>query len=310
MPDTNRKLLPPALTLNNCAAHPTWVLAKKLLENQGLRQALLHYCMTMVQPPDASWPSNKVFVQKLRYLTCYVLIGNYARWKRGQGGPPTLAALQRATVASPRQTASFIRDLRHGSYVIAEQQTDDRRCYHLRPTPALINEVARSPLAFLAAFEVLEPSSRPLLDMVKAAPEHMSDWLGRSVDHYQDGDILFAPFHTIVQLTERECGYPLMAAVLGTHYAAQSKMETGLPPLTYRALAERLQVSRQHVGNMLAEAERMGWFSIAPGGRLRNISEQLVAEFEAWAVGQMAHFRLLAELVWDRGDAAPGARGQ
>ncbi|WP_246389339.1 winged helix DNA-binding protein [Microvirga mediterraneensis] len=259
----------------------------------------------MTRPPGASWPSNKVFVQKLRYLTCYILIGSYARWQRGEGSPPTLAALQRTAVASPRQIAGFIKDLRHGGYVVAEQQESDRRRYHLRPTAALIQEVARSPLAFLAASERLEPSSRPLLAAISASPERMCDWLGRSVDCYQKDDSLFAPFRTIVQLTERECGYPLMAAILGTHYAAQRGVDAGLPSLTYRVLAERFQVSRQHIGNMLAEAERLGWFSIAAGGHLRAISEDLIAEFETWSAGQMAHFRGLAEQVCDPGGVAP-----
>ncbi|WP_311925207.1 MarR family transcriptional regulator [Microvirga sp. 3-52] len=261
--------------------------------------------MTITQPPGASWPSNKVFVQKLRYLTCYILIGNYARWQRGEGNPPTLAALQRAAVASPRQIAGYIKDLRHGGYIVAEQQERDRRRYHLRPTAALIHEVARSPLAFLAASERLEPSSRPLVETISSSPERMCDWLGRSMDCYQDDDSLFAPFRTIVQVTERECGYPLMAAVLGAHYAAQRGLDTGLPTLTYRVLAERFQVSRQHIGNMLAEAERQGWFSIVPGGHLREISADFIAEFETWAAGQMAHYRLLAELVSSRAGTEP-----
>ncbi|EIM29878.1 MarR family transcriptional regulator [Microvirga lotononidis] len=304
MPITNRKLLPPTITAD--AAHPTWVLARTLRATPDFSDVLLDYCVTMTQPSGAAWPSNKVFVQKLRYLTCYILIGSYARWRRGEGDPPTLAALQRAAVASPRQIASFIKDLRHGNYIVAEQQESDRRHYHLRPTAALINEVARSPLAFLAASERLQPSSPPLHTAISASTERMCDWLGRSVDCYQDGDSLFAPFRTIVQLTERECGYPLMTAVLGTHYATPSGVAAGLPSLTYRALSERFQVSRQHIGNMLKEAEREGWFSVAPGGHLTEISEDLVAEFETWAAGQMAHYRLLAEMVCDCGGAAPG----
>jgi DNA-binding MarR family transcriptional regulator len=281
------------------------MLAKRLLKRPDFPDALLEYCVTMTQPPGASWPSNKVFVQKLRYLTCYILIGTYARWQRGEGRPPTLAALQRSAAASPRQIAGFIKDLRHGGYVVAEQQESDRRRYHLRPTAALIHEVARSPLAFLAAFEQLEPSSRSLRQIISASPERMCDWLGRSVDCYQEDDSLFAPFQTIVQLTERECGFPLMAAVLGAHYAAQRGADVDLPSLTYRALAERFQVSRQHIGNMLTEAERQGWFSIAPGGYLREISADFIAEFETWAAGQMAHYRLLAELVSSRAGTAP-----
>ncbi|WP_262028418.1 hypothetical protein [Microvirga sp. Mcv34] len=77
--------------------------------------------------------------------------------------------------------------------------------------------------------------------------------------------------------------------------------------LIYRVLAERFQVSRQHIGNTLAEAERQGWFSITQGGHLRGISEDLIAEFETWAAGQMAHFRELAEQVCGRGCLAPEA---
>ena len=63
-------------------------------------------------------------------------------------------------------------------------------------------------------------------------------------------------------------------------------------PLTIRALAQRFQVSPAHIGNLLGEAERRGWFS-QKTARL-TVSEALVDEFEAWAAGQMAHYDELA----------------
>ncbi len=74
-------------------------------------------------------------------------------------------------------------------------------------------------------------------------------------------------------------------------------MPTQRLPLTYDALAERLQVSRQHVGNMLTEADRNHWFSVAPGGRLSAVLAGPNRRVPHWSAGQMAHYYMLAQLL-------------
>lgn len=287
------------------AGSQTWQLAADLIRRPRFPEALAGYCTAMTRPVGLSWPVNKMFSQKQRYITCYLLIGNYTRFRRDPAGaaPPTLSALQRAAPASARQVAGFIHALRIGGYVIATPGEADRRTLHLRPAPALLTEIARSPLAFLdAARAILGPPGaghRPF-----AGDEtRLADWLGRSTELYQAGDIYFSPFPTVVHFTERDSGYPLLAAVIGAHCAARSG---GTPPglsLTYDALAERFQVSRQHIGNILTEADRKGWFSVAAGGRLIGVSQELLQEFSTWAAGQMAHFHLLAEEMAGQGPA-------
>lgn len=276
------------------AERKTWTYAATLMQSPDFADALKSYCGAMVQPPGVSWPTDKVFAQKLRYLVAFALIGNDARWRRSGREPPTLAALQRAAPASARQIAGFMSALRHGGYVIAARGSGDRRALHLRPSMGLLQEIARSPLAFLEASERLAPLSRPLADRLRVEADPLSDWLGRSHDRFHAEDILFAPFPRIVRFTEYDCGYPVLSAVFGAHYAALLGMA---PPmrLSYAALAERFRVSRQHIGNIFVEAERHGCFAVSHGGRDISISPAFVQEFETWAAGQMAHYRLLAE---------------
>lgn len=276
------------------AARKTWTYAATLMQSPDFADALESYCGAMVQPRGGSWPTDKVFAQKLRYLVAFALIGNDARWRRSGREPPTLAALQRAAPASARQIAGFMSALRHGGYVIADRGSGDRRALHLRPSMGLLQEIARSPLAFLEASERLAPPSRPLTTRLRAEAGPLSDWLGRSHDRFHAEDILFAPFPGIVRFTEHDCGYPVMSAVFRAHYAALLDMA---PPirLSYGALAERFRVSRQHIGNIFVEAERHGCFTVSHGGRDISISPAFVREFETWAAGQMAHYRLLAE---------------
>jgi hypothetical protein len=276
------------------AGRKIWTYAATLMQSPNFADALASYCGAMIQPPGISWPTDKVFAQKLRYLVAFVLIGNDARWRRSGGEPPTLAALQRSAPASARQIAGFVSALRHGGYVTATRDNDDRRTLHLRPSTGLVQEIARSPLAFLEASERVAPPSHPLADRLRAEADPLSDWLGRSHDRFQAEDILFAPFPRIVRFTKHDCGYPVLSAVFEAHYAALLGMA---PPirLSYGALAERFRVSRQHIGNIFVEAERHGCFTVSHGGRDISISPAFVREFETWAAGQMAHYRLLAE---------------
>jgi len=271
-----------------------WVYALKLSQLPGFSDAMASYCAVMAQPPAMSWPADKVFAQKLRYIVSLVLIANDARWRRGGAEPPTLATLQRAAPASARQIAGFVSALRLGGYVIATRDARDRRALHLRPSMALLQEIARSPLAFLEASERLAPLPHSLAARLRVAADPLSDWLGRSSDRFQAEDVLFAPFPSVVRFTEHDCGYPVLATVFGAHYAAQRGVAAPAP-LSYAALADRFRVSRQHIGNIFTEAEERGWFCVGHGGRSVAISAGLARGFEVWAAGQMAHYRLLAE---------------
>lgn len=282
-------------SVQGLAGRQPWIYAATLMRAPDFADTLEAYCCAMIRPQGMSWPTNKAFAQKLRYLVALVLIGNDARWRRGGGEPPTLAALQRAAPASARHVAGFVNALRHGRYVIATRNGDDRRTLHLRPSMGLLEEIARSPLAFLEASERLAPPPRPLADRLRAEAGALSDWLGRSHDRFHAEDLLFAPFSGIVHFTEHDCGYPVLSAVFAAHYAA---VLHGMPPpirLSYATLADRFRVSRQHIGNIFIGAERHGYFAVNHGGREISISPAFLQEFETWAAGQMAHYRLLAD---------------
>ncbi len=271
-------------------------LAAFLIARPLFTEALVSYCAVVTRPPEVSWPTNKLFGQSMRYIVCFDLIGNHARWRRDGKELPTLTALQRKVPASARQVASFVNALRHGGYVVAEPG-GDRRSLHLRPSSALLKEIARSPLAFLEASELILPAS--LTDRIRDDEILLADWLGRAAERFHEEDIYFSPFPTIVQLAERDSGYPLLAAVMGANYAARSGTMPFTLPLTYAGLAERFRVSRQHIGNLLIEARQRGWFSVAQGGRSLVVSADLVDEFERWAASQMALYRILAEEITD-----------
>lgn len=274
-------------------------LAALLITRPLFTEALAAYCAEVTRPPDMSWPTNKVFGQSMRYIVCFDLIGNYARWRRDGVEPPTLTALQRKVSASARQVASFVDALRHGGYVVAERGAD-RRSLHLRPSLTLLKEIARSPLAFLHASERILAGQDPLAHRIRNDEALLADWLGRAVERFHDEDIYFSPFPTIVRLAEHDSGYPLLAAVMGANYAIRSGSTPCILPLTYAALAERFRVSRQHIGNLLIEAKQRDWFSVAHGGRSLVVSAGLVDEFERWSASQMALYRTIAEEVTGR----------
>ncbi|HWK64629.1 MAG TPA: MarR family transcriptional regulator [Rhizobiaceae bacterium] len=276
----------------------TWRLASTYMAKPGFAAGLASYCGAMSQPPDMTWPANKMFAQKTRYIICYLLVGNYVRWLGGQGAPPTLATLQKLSSASPRHVAEFVKALRLGGFVLAAPSPRDRRSIHLRPAPLLLAEIARSPLAFLEASEHIDPPRAPLAACLRRSHDRLCQLLARSTERFMDGDMLLAPFRPIVHFTEKDCGYPILTAVLGHRYALSGVHGLRLPaPLTYDALAERFQVSRQHIGNIFIEAEKRGWFTVAQGGRLTFVSEDLIHQFETWAAGQMAHYRAIAEEI-------------
>ncbi|MGK6356617.1 hypothetical protein ACMGDH_15495 [Sphingomonas sp. DT-207] len=67
------------------------------------------------------------------------------------------------------------------------------------------------------------------------------------------------------------------------------------PPLSCRALAANLRVSRSHVGNLLAVARGERWFTTDGRGRALEMDPAFVAEFECWSAAQLAHHASIAE---------------
>ncbi|PYB72479.1 MarR family transcriptional regulator [Rhizobium wuzhouense] len=271
-----------------------WQDAIAFLQHDGFDEALLSYCRSMAEPSAFRWPANKIFAQKMRYLTCYMLIGLDVRFRMGLGPQPSLTDLQAVVPGSSRQVSDLIAGLRAGGYVVAERSASDGRMIALRATPALILEVARSPLAFLAALERLRPSNPPPAEQLQADPYRLASLVGHSVMHYQKQDVLFGPFGTVVDFTGRDSGYLILCAVMGCHLAQRNGWDWQLS-LSYDALAQRFQVSRQHVGNVLADAAESGIF-ITRAGKVQSVSEAFVTEFSTWGAGQMAHYRILAEI--------------
>lgn len=275
---------------------PVWTDAAALIGGPAFREVMRDYCLAMMQPPEMAWPADKFFGQKLRYLVSFALIGHDALWRRNGGALPTLSALQRAAPASARQVAALVAALKLGGYVVASRAACDRRAVRLQPAMALLREIGRSPLAFLAASERLAPPPRPLATRLSEDEVALADWLGRSYDLFVEQDLYFSPFANIVRFTEQDCGYPVLSAVLGAHYTASTG--AGDPILlSYGGLAERFRVSRQHIGNLFREAERRGCFRVDPGGRAVAVAPDFLWEFETWAAGQIAHHRRTAEQI-------------
>lgn len=271
-------------------AEPVWCLASRYLAHPAFDNAVLTYCRRMVEPSAFRWPVSKIFAQKMRYITCYVLIGLAARFDAGKGPAPTMTLLQTVVPGSSRQVSDLIAGLRAGGYVEAHRNAQDRREIRLRPTMPLVTEIARSPMAFLEMSGMLE--NHGLFEALNADPSRISNLIARSTEAFQSSDILFAPFETIVEFTNRDSGYSMLCALMGAYLARQAGEDWALP-LTYDALAHRFQVSRQHVGNVLAIATKRGLVSLHAGA-IQDMDPTLATEFSCWAAGQMAHFRLQA----------------
>ncbi|MEP9376739.1 hypothetical protein ABLE91_08515 [Aquabacter sp. CN5-332] len=237
----------------------------------------------------------KLLDQLSRYLVCYVMIHNYYAWRLGAGPVPTLSALQRTVEASPRQTAGFVAALKAGRLVIAEPDPDDRRIKLLRPSPEMINEIGRSVRTFVAAAEALEGRAPTHSALLETNPEALGDLLRRSAAYVLEHGTLIHPFPRVLHFARRDCGYLLLCAVICTHYAQTLPGTAPALPLSYRALAERFQVSPAHIGNLVCEAEREGWFSTGTRGQLTVIDAGFLDEFERWASWQMVHYLALAD---------------
>jgi len=272
---------------------PVWKTAAAFFAQPDFDRAVLAYCCSMVAPNGFRWPANKIFAQKIRYITCYTLIGLAERFEQRKGPAPTLTLLQTMVPGSARQVSDLISGLRAGGYVTAQQNALDRREIRLSPTPSLVLEIGRSPLSFLRASSILKPQ-----DLHRLLTEDVSllcRMLARSLEAFQAKDVLFQPFETVVDFTGRDSGYLMLCAVMGSHFGRM----TGEPfelNLSYDMLSQRFQVSRQHVGNVLAHAVKKGLFTVQ-SGRTTEVDSDLVREFTWWCAGQMAHFTTLAQAV-------------
>ncbi|MDJ1156652.1 hypothetical protein QNA08_00100 [Chelatococcus sp. SYSU_G07232] len=222
-----------------------------------------------------------------------MLIHNYYAWRCANGALPTLSALQKVAGQSARQTAGFVAALKAGRFIVAEPDPGDRRVKRLRPAPAMVAEIGRSVRLFVAAVDEIEGRLPPRAAMLGDA-DRLGEVLHRSAAYVLANGTLIHPFPRVLQFAERDCGYPLLAVVMGAHYA---ETVPGTPPaarLSIRAPAERFQVSPSHISNLLREAEQQGWFAVGDGGRLLFLRDGLLSEFEQWAACQMVHFDALA----------------
>ncbi|MBP1847466.1 hypothetical protein J2046_005750 [Rhizobium petrolearium] len=288
----------PYHTVRQYEQRPVWRLGTEFLQHEQMGSHILQYCATMNQEPSPRKSSNKIFAQQFRYMTCFNLISNYMSWKRGEGKPPTLKALQETVSASPRHVADLIAALRDSGHVTAQRQATDRRSIYLIPSPKLLLEVARSPLSFLKISESIRPADRSLADLLVGNSDLLALWIARSIEEFKKLDIVFRPFPNVVQFSTRDAGYLILTAVIGSYYSKIHQDEPWHGDLAPENLAGRFGVSRQHVRNLFSEAKENGVFAVS-SGQLSEISPALVDEFETWSVGQMAHYRLLAEEMRD-----------
>lgn len=274
-----------------------------LRSERDFREALAGYCQAMIDPSQIVWSSHKLLNQFERYLVSFMLIHNDYAWRHRGGPRPTLTALQAMVGLSPRQTAGFVSALKAGRFVTAFADRCDGRVKCLRASPALVTEIGRSGRLFIAAMDAVAQRD-PGCAAGFAAPDRLGELVRRAAAHVLRHGALIAPFPRILHFARRDCGYPLLVALVGAHYAATIPRAPAAAPLSLRGLAERLDVSRAHVGNLLGEVDAAGWIRIADG-RLTAFDPTLLLEFERWAAGQMLFYDDLAAVVLaDPPDAA------
>ncbi|WP_428029571.1 hypothetical protein [Ancylobacter sp.] len=263
----------------------------------------MHYCQGMAAGPTLRWPYYKLFDQLGRYLVCFMLIHNYFSWRQRGGATPTLSALQKVAGVSPRQTAGFVAALKAGRLVAAEPDPADRRATLLRPSPLVIGEIGRSLRLFVEALDLME-DRHPGRAVRLGDTDALGELIALSAAYVLANGTLLHPFPRVLHFTQRDCGYPLLTAVIAAHYAQALDAASAPRLLLRRTLAGRFQVSPAHIGSLFAEAAAQGWFRVEPGGRLAGVDADFLAEFERWAVWQMVHFESLLTLC-DREAPAP-----
>ncbi|KPF46081.1 hypothetical protein [Rhizobium sp. AAP43] len=274
--------------------HPLWLRAARLIEQPNFSQVVFDYCRSMTGAQAHAWPSNKIFAQKFRYITCYTLVAMHAQYLSGIAPPPTMKSLQAAVPSSPRQVSELISGLRAGGYVRAVQNNRDLRTLRLQPSDLLIAEVARSPLAFLEAAGQLDGVSASSAQRLRQDTVTLARCLAAAQKAFVEADIYLAPFRIVSEFTDHDSGYLVLCAVIGASLASHAEDGAWDLPLTYQSLAMRFQVSRQHIGNLLKRAAERDLFLIR-AGRVDTIDPDLVWEFQTWCAGQIALYASLAE---------------
>ncbi|MBX4927785.1 MarR family transcriptional regulator [Rhizobium binae] len=278
--------------VNDFAADTLWVEAARLMRHPSYGVAVLSYCEAMIARVPKVLPANKLFAQKQRYLVSFILICLHVQWLQSRGPAPSLALLQRSAPGSPRHIAAFISGLRDRGLVTATSLETDRRTQVLKPSLELMREIGQSPLAILSAAEVVAPPLPIRTDDLAGDETLLAHWLALSAERYTVKDDLFGPFPIIVRHSERDAGHLVFCAVMAA--ALRQRQGGGIAgSLTYRALAERFDVSRQHISNILDEAAEKSWYCVSPGGELALMPDDTLLQFETWVAGQMAHYRRL-----------------
>ncbi|MBB3593480.1 hypothetical protein FHX08_003883 [Rhizobium sp. BK529] len=275
------------------AADSLWVEAAALMQQPSYASALVSYCEAVTARVPRLLPANKLFARKQRYLVCFVLICLYVQWLEGRGPAPALALLQRSAPGSPRQISDFITGLRDRGLIIATSLETDRRTQILKPSLLLMREIAHSPLAILTASELCAPQV-PIRPQDLGMDENLlAFWLALSAERYARKDDLFGPFPIIVRHSERDAGHLVLCAVMVEALRQPAAIRKASGGLSYRALAERFDVSRQHISNILDEAAEKGWYCVSAGGELALMPDDTLLQFATWVAGQMAHYRRL-----------------
>lgn len=272
--------------LEDAAAH--------LRRHPGFRAALAAYCRGMSSPARIDWPVYKLFDQIGRYLVCYMLIHNYYAWVRGTGPAPTLTALQKVSGVSERQTAGFVAALKSGRLILTEPSPNDRRVKHLRPAPPMIAEIGRSARLFIAASDALAGRGGARAALLADNHDLLGDVIRRSAAYVLAHGTLIHPFPRVLHFAERDSGYLLLTAVFAARFDGLASSPAA-GSLSYRQLARRFQVSAAHIGSLMNEAQREGWFHTDGRGRLAGVAPDFVEEFAQWASWQMVHCTGLIE---------------
>ena len=202
----------------------------RLRASPRFRPALARYCRQMAEKPAVAWPIYKMFDQLDRYVLSFMLIHNYYAWRLEGGRAPTLTALQAIVPSSPRHTAGFVAALKAGQFVTVEHNPADGREKWLRPAPAMVFEVGRSIGAFIACLDEIDGGS-PARSRVLEDADALGGLLQRSAAFVLKNGTLIHAFPRVLHFAMRDCGYPLLAAVVGAHFsAAELQREAGRHP--------------------------------------------------------------------------------
>jgi hypothetical protein len=230
-----------------------------------------------------------------RYLVSFMLIHNDHAWRHHGGRLRLSPRCRPSSDPAPVRPPPFVATLKAARFVTVESHSDDAQLKCLRAAPPLVAEIGRSGRLFVAAMDRIA-DRQPTAAGALAETERLGELIYRSARHVLRHGMLTEPFPRVLRLTNRDCGYPLLIAVVGAHYAASVPDAPAAMPLSLRALSDRLTVSRAHVGNLLQEAEAAGWFR-TDGRSLTFFDPSLLAEFEFWAACQMVFYDDLAASI-------------